>query len=90
MLIVLVTGGSLGWFALQRQREARRKWVIATIQASGSSLDYDGTGISRILWFGGSVNPASLPQRPLTADELDALGSCDRLRETVIVASRDD
>ena len=87
MLIVLVTGGSLGWFALQRQREARRKWVIATIQASGSSLDYDGKGISRILWFGGSANPASLPQRPVTVDEVDALGSCDRLRETVIVAA---
>ena len=48
MLLVLVAGGGLGWFALQRQREARRQWVIATIQASGSSVDYDGIGISRL------------------------------------------
>ena len=44
MLLVLVAGGGLGWFALQRQREARRQWVIATIQASGSSVEYDGNG----------------------------------------------
>jgi hypothetical protein len=87
MLLVLVVGGTLGWFSLQRQREARRKWVIATIQGSGSSVEFDGTGISRILWFGGSINPALLVQRPLTADELDALGSCDRLRELAMVAS---
>jgi hypothetical protein len=87
MLLVLVVGGCLGWFSLQRQREARRRWVIATIQASGSSVDFDGLGISRILWFGGSSNPASLPQRPLTPEEIDALGSCDRLRELVMVAS---
>jgi hypothetical protein len=31
MLIVLVVGGGLGWFALQRQRESRRQWVIAAI-----------------------------------------------------------
>jgi hypothetical protein len=87
MLIVLVTGAGLGWFAVQREREARRKWVIATIQASGSSVDFDGIGISRILWFGGSANPASLPQSPITADELDALGSCDRLRELMMIAA---
>jgi hypothetical protein len=87
MLIVLVAGAGLGWFAVQREREARRKWVIATIQASGSSVDFDGIGISRILWFGGSANPASLPQSQLTADELDALGSCDRLRELMMIAA---
>ena len=85
--LMLVVGGGLGWFALQRQREARRKWVIATIQASGSSVEFDGIGISRILWFGGSANPASLPQRPLTPEEIDALGSCDRLREMMMIAS---
>ncbi|MFI5455944.1 MAG: leucine-rich repeat domain-containing protein [Isosphaerales bacterium] len=87
MLLVLVVGGGLGWFALQRQREAHRKWVIATIQASGSSVDFDDLGISRISWFGGSANPAVLPQRPLTADEIDAMGSCDRLRELVMIAA---
>jgi hypothetical protein len=87
MLLVLVAGGGLGWFALQRQREAHRKWAIATIQASGSSVEFDGAGISRIVWFGGSVNPASLPQRPLTVDEVEALGSCDRLRELDMIAS---
>ncbi|MGO9466808.1 MAG: leucine-rich repeat domain-containing protein [Isosphaeraceae bacterium] len=87
MLLVLVVGGGLGWFSLQRQREARRRWVIATIWASGSSVDSDGLGISRILWFGGSVNPASLPPRPLTPEEIDALGSCDRLREIMMVAA---
>lgn len=61
ILLVLVVGGGLGWFSLQRQREARRQWVIATIQASGSSVDFDGMGISRIIWFGGSSNPAALP-----------------------------
>lgn len=87
MLLVLVVGGGLGWFSLQRAREARRNWVIATIQSSGSSVEFDGTGISRILWFGGSINPASLPQRSLTADQLDALGSCDRLRELLMVTA---
>jgi hypothetical protein len=87
MLLVLVVGGGLGWFALQRQREARRQWVIATIQASGASVEFDGIGISRILWIGGSVQPALNPQRPLTPDQADALGSCDRLRELVIVAA---
>jgi len=87
MMLVLVVGGGLGWYSLQRQREARHQWVIATIQASGSSVDFDGLGISRILWFGGSTNPASLPQRPLTPEEIDALGACDRLRELVMIAS---
>jgi hypothetical protein len=87
MLLVLVTGGALGWFSLQRQREARLKWVIATIQASNSSIEYDGLGISRILWFGASASPASLPQKPLTADEIDALGSCFRLRELMMISS---
>jgi internalin A len=87
MFLVLVAGGGLGWFALQRQREARRQWVIATIQASGSSVDFDGMGISRIRWFGGSADPASLPQHQLTADQIDALGSCERLRELVMVSS---
>ncbi len=87
MLLVLVVGGGLGWFSLQRQREARRRWVIATIQASGSSVDFDGLGISRILWFGGSANPASLPQRPLTPEEIEALGSCDRLRDIMMIAA---
>jgi hypothetical protein len=87
MLLVLVTGGTLGWFSLQRQREAHRKWVIATVQASNSSIDYDGLGISRILWFGGSANPASLPQKPLTGDEIEALGSCFRLRELMMISS---
>jgi hypothetical protein len=87
MLLVLVVGGGLGWLSLQRQREARRQWVIATIQASGSNVEFDGIGISRILWFGGSTNPAALPQRPLTADQIDALGSCDRLRELMMIAS---
>ena len=87
MLLVLVVGGSLGWIAVQRQREARRQWVIATIQASLSSVDFDGKGISRILWFGGSSYPASFPQAQLTADQIDSLGSCDRLRELMIVSS---
>jgi hypothetical protein len=87
MLLVLVAGGGLGWFALKRQREARRQRVIATIQASGSSVDFDGIGISRILWFGGSANPASIPQRQLTADQIGALGSCDRLRELMMVSA---
>ena len=87
MLLVLVVGGGLGWFALQRQREAHRQRVIATIRASLSSVDFDGIGISRILWFGGSVNPAAFPQSQLTAVQLDALGSCDRLRELMMVSS---
>jgi internalin A len=87
MLLVPVVGGGLGWFAVQRQREARRQWVIATIQASLSSVDFDGIGISRILWFGGSANPASFPQARLTADQIDALGSCNRLRELMMVSS---
>ncbi len=87
MLVVLVVGGGLGWFALQRQREARRQWVNATIRASLSSVDDDGSGISRILWFGGSINPASFPQLQLTADQIDALGSCERLRELMMVSS---
>jgi hypothetical protein len=87
MLIVLVAGAGLGWFALERQRDARRKWVIATIQASGASVDFDGRGISRIVWFGGSLQPALNAQRPLTPDQIDALGSCDRLRELMMVAS---
>jgi hypothetical protein len=87
MLLVLVSGGGLGWFALQRQREARRQWVITTIQGSGSSVEFDGKGISRITWFGGSVSPALLPQRPLTADQIDALGSCGRLRDLAMIAS---
>ncbi len=87
MLLVLVTGGTVGWFSLQRQREAHRKWVIATIQASKSSIEYDGLGISRILWFGGSADPASLPQKPLTGDEIKCLGSCSRLRELMMVSS---
>jgi hypothetical protein len=61
--------------------------VIATIRAALSSVDFDGIEISRILWFGGSANPASFPQRPLTADQIDALGSCDRLRELMMVSS---
>jgi hypothetical protein len=87
MLLVLVIGGGLGWFAVQRQREARRQWVIATIQASRSFVDFDGKGISWILWFGGSANPASFRQAQLTADQIDALGSCDRLRELMMVSS---
>jgi hypothetical protein len=42
-------------------------------EGSNSSIDYDGLGISRILWFGGSAVPASLPQKPLTGDEIEAL-----------------
>jgi hypothetical protein len=87
MLLVLVLGGSLGWFALQRQREARRQWVIATIQGSLASVEFDGIAISRIIWFGGSANPASLPQRELTAEQIEALGSCGRLRELAMVSS---
>lgn len=87
MVLVLVVGGGLGWLTLKRQREARRQRVIAAIQASLSSVEFDGPGISRILWFGGSSAPASLPQRPLTADQIDALGSCDRLKELVMVSS---
>jgi hypothetical protein len=86
MLLVLVVGGGLGWFGLQRQRDSRRKWVIATIQASGSSVEFGEVGISRILWFGGSIQPALNAQRPLTTDQLTALGSCDRLRELMMVA----
>lgn len=87
MLLVLVTGGTVGWLSLRRQQAAHRKWVIATVQASKSSIDYDGLGISRILWFGGSANPASLPQKPLTSDEIEALGSCFRLRELMMISS---
>jgi hypothetical protein len=87
MLLVLVSGAGLGWFAIRQQREAHRRWVIATIQASGSSVEFDGNAISRIVWFGGSLNPALLPQRPLTADEINALGSCGQLRELAMVAS---
>ena len=32
----------------------------------------------------------AFPQRPLTADEIDALGSCDRLRELVMVSCGDE
>ncbi len=87
MLLILVAGGGLGWYAIRRQREARFQRVIATIQASGSSVDFDGVGISRIVWFGGSANPASLPQSPLTPEQVDALGSCDRLKELLMVSS---
>jgi Leucine-rich repeat (LRR) protein len=87
MLFVLVAGGGLGWFALQRQREVRRQRVIATIQASGSSVELVGADISQILWLGGSANPASLPQRPLTPEQIDALGACNRLRELVMVTA---
>ena len=52
----MVTGGGLGWFTLQWQREARRQWVIATIQASRSWVEFDGVGICRILWFGGGAD----------------------------------
>ena len=63
MLLVLVVGGGLGWFALQRQREARRRGAIATIQKSLSSVEFDGNGISRILWFGGVADPSAFPPR---------------------------
>jgi Leucine-rich repeat (LRR) protein len=86
MILVLVAGGGIGWVTMQRQKEAHRKWVIATIQAAGASIDYDGVGISRIVWHAGSINPAAFPQLPLTADQLDALGSCDLLKELVMVA----
>jgi hypothetical protein len=75
MLLVLVVGGGLGWFALHRQREAHRQRVIATIRASLSSVDFDGIGISRILWFGGSANPAAFPPSQLTAVQLEKLKS---------------
>ena len=81
MFLVLVVGGGLGWVSLQRQREARLKWVIATIEGLGASLDYDGIGISRIQWLSGNPNPASISRRALTASEIEALGSCRRLRE---------
>ena len=87
MLLVLVVGGSLGWFALQRQREARRRAAIATIQASLSSVEFDGKGISRILWFGGVVDPSAFPPRALTAAEIEALGSCERLKELMMVSA---
>ena len=90
MLLVLVAGGGLGWFTLQWQREARRQWVIATIQASGSWVHFDGIGICRIDWFGGGVwsgGGFDPPQRPLTADQIDALGSCERLAELAMVSS---
>ena len=71
MFLVLVVGGGLGWVSLQRQREARLKWVIATIEGLGASLDYDGIGISRIQWLGGNPNPASISRRALTASEIE-------------------
>jgi hypothetical protein len=87
MLLVLVVGGGLGWYSLQRQREARRQWVIDTIQASHPSIDFDGQGISRILWFGGAANASAFAQNELKADQIDALGACDRLRDLMMVSS---
>jgi hypothetical protein len=86
MLLVLIVGGGLGWYSIRKQREARRQWVVSTIEAIGASLDYDGIGISRILWFSDSANPTTLSQRPLTSSEIDALGSCHRLREIMMDA----
>src|SRR4029077_12135182 len=37
--------------------------------------------------FGGSIDPTAFPQSQLTADQINALGSCDRLRELVVVSS---
>ena len=55
--------------------------MIATIQGTLSSVEFDGNGISRIFWFGGSADPTAFPQSQLTADQINALGSCERLRE---------
>jgi hypothetical protein len=85
MLLVLVAGAGFGWLGMRARREARRQWVIATIQASGATVGYDGVGISTILWRTGSSNSSPLHQHPLTAEQLAALGSCDRLRVLVMV-----
>ena len=86
MILVPVVGVGLAWDVGRRQREARRQWVIATIKSSGSSVEFAGPEISRITWFGGSTSPASLPQRELTPDQIEALGACDQLRALMMVS----
>ena len=87
MLLVLVIGGGLGWLAVHRQRELRRQWVITTIRGSLSSVEFDGIGISQIFWGSGRTVNGSLFQSQLTADQIEALGSCARLRELTMLSS---
>ena len=86
MAPVLMLGGGLGWLELEARRESLRKWGIATATASVATLEYgESKEVTKAQWFGGSLNPSLLPQRPITDEEFAALGRFDGLVELNIV-----
>lgn len=87
MLLVLVTGAGLGWWARAARREQDRRRVETAIRSAGSYVELDGEQIRRIPWNGNSIDPTSRPPIALTDEQVRALGGCPELRDLTMASA---